>query len=69
MQLFRLPELLILHLKRFEFRLRHADILFHSAQVSLRNALWKDKINTPVTFPLEGLDLSNSLVSPKGFDG
>jgi ubiquitin C-terminal hydrolase len=42
MELWKLPNLLIVHLKRFEFK----------------HALRRDKLDTLVDFPLEGLDLS-----------
>ena len=42
MALWRLPNVLVVHLKRFEFR----------------NSFRRDKLNTFVDFPLEGLDMS-----------
>ena len=42
MELWRLPDVLVVHLKRFEFR----------------NVLRRDKLETFVDFPVEGLDMS-----------
>jgi ubiquitin carboxyl-terminal hydrolase 4/11/15 len=42
MKLWRLPNILVVHLKRFEFK----------------HSLRRDKLDTPVEFPLEGLDMS-----------
>jgi ubiquitin carboxyl-terminal hydrolase 4/11/15 len=42
MELWRLPNVLIVHLKRFEFK----------------HAMRRDKLDTLVDFPLEGLDMS-----------
>jgi len=46
--LWRLPDTLIIHLKRFNY-----------------NRQWRDKLDTPVQFPFEGLDLSNWVVNPE----
>lgn len=51
--LFSLPRVLIFHLKRF----RYAQSSFY---------LHRDKITTLVNFPVEGLDLSEYVVGPKG---
>ena len=42
MELWRLPNILVVHLKRFEFK----------------NVLRRDKLETLVNFPLDGLDMS-----------
>jgi ubiquitin carboxyl-terminal hydrolase 4/11/15 len=47
MELWRLPNVLVVHLKRFEFR----------------NVLRKDKLETSVRFPLDGLDMSEHCAS------
>jgi Ubiquitin carboxyl-terminal hydrolase len=47
MELWRLPNVLIVHLKRFEFK----------------HALRRDKLDTLVDFPLEGLDMSKHCAS------
>ena len=46
LELFRLPEILVIHLKRFQY-----------------NMYARDKIDTLVDFPLQGLDLSGSVKS------
>ena len=57
MTLWRLPNILVIHLKRFEFR----------------NALRREKLDTHVDFPLEGLDMNkycalSSTISKDGED-
>jgi ubiquitin carboxyl-terminal hydrolase 4/11/15 len=47
MELWKLPNILVVHLKRFEFK----------------HALRRDKLDTLVDFPLEGLDLSSHSAS------
>ncbi|KAJ2389508.1 hypothetical protein H4S02_002331 [Coemansia sp. RSA 2611] len=47
--LWRVPEILVVHLKRFQ----------HSRA-------WRDKIDAYVDFPLEGLDLTQSVAGPNG---
>ncbi|KAJ2487589.1 hypothetical protein IWW37_005186 [Coemansia sp. RSA 2050] len=47
--LWRVPEILVVHLKRFQ----------HSRA-------WRDKIDAFVDFPLEGLDLTQSVAGPNG---
>ena len=49
MELWRLPNVLIVHLKRFEFK----------------NALRRDKLDTFVDFPLDGLDMGNHCASTR----
>jgi ubiquitin C-terminal hydrolase len=49
MELWRLPNVLIVHLKRFEFK----------------NVLRRDKLDTLVDFPLEWLDMSNHCASDR----
>lgn len=53
MELWRLPNILVVHLKRFEFK----------------HALRRDKLDTLVDFPLEGLDMSVhcAVSSPSSF--
>lgn len=43
----RLPNILVVHLKRFRYQ-----------------GQWKDKLNTNVIFPIEGLDLSHLQLCP-----
>lgn len=52
MALWKAPEILVLHLKRFEYR----------------NVLWRDKLDTLVEFPLTGLDMGPYVLSeqPEG---
>ncbi len=54
MKLWRLPNILVVHLKRFEFK----------------HSLRRDKLDTLVDFPLEGLDMSThcSGLNPNGGD-
>lgn len=52
MELWRLPDVLVVHLKRFEFR----------------NVLRRDKLETFVDFPVEGLDMSKHCGSSQGSD-
>ena len=40
LDLWKVPEVLVVHLKRFSY-----------------SKYWRDKLDTPVDFPLEGLDL------------
>jgi ubiquitin carboxyl-terminal hydrolase 4/11/15 len=47
MELWRLPNVLVVHLKRFEFR----------------NVLRRDKLETSVQFPIDGLDMSEHCAS------
>ncbi|KAJ2907968.1 hypothetical protein GGI21_003354, partial [Coemansia aciculifera] len=47
--LWRIPEILVVHLKRFQ----------HSRA-------WRDKLDAFVDFPLEGLDLTQTVVGPNG---
>ncbi|KAJ2797448.1 hypothetical protein H4S07_005944, partial [Coemansia furcata] len=47
--LWRVPEILVVHLKRFQ----------HSRA-------WRDKLDALVDFPLEGLDLTQTVVGPNG---
>ncbi|KAJ2557444.1 hypothetical protein EV175_001349 [Coemansia sp. RSA 1933] len=49
LDLWRVPEILVVHLKRFQ----------HSRA-------WRDKIDTYVDFPLSDLDLTQTVVGPKG---
>ena len=49
MELWKLPNILIVHLKRFEFK----------------NALRRDKLDTLVSFPLDGLEMSSHLAPEK----
>jgi len=48
MQLWRLPNILIVHLKRFEFK----------PGLHMHFTVRRDKLDTTVNFPLEGLDMS-----------
>ncbi|KAI0209936.1 Ubiquitin carboxyl-terminal hydrolase 8 [Lamellibrachia satsuma] len=48
LDIWRLPPILLIHLKRFYMQ-----------------GMWRDKINTYVDFPLEGLDLSQCLLGPQ----
>jgi len=49
MELWKLPNILVIHLKRFEFK----------------NSLRRDKLDTSVDFPLEGLDMSRHCASTR----
>ncbi len=44
-----MPKILVVHLKRFSYA----------------NRLWRDKIDTVVDFPLNGLDLSSYVQGPQ----
>lgn len=46
LEIWKLPEILIIHLKRFSY-----------------NSYFRDKLSTEVDFPLEGLDLSDYVLS------
>jgi ubiquitin carboxyl-terminal hydrolase 4/11/15 len=46
--LWKLPKILIIQLKRFSYRNKH----------------WREKIETQVQFPLEGLDLTEHVLGP-----
>jgi hypothetical protein len=48
--LWRLPPVLVVHLKRFSFK----------------NKYWRDKLDTFVDFPLEGLDMTPRVLSLRG---
>ena len=53
LSLWRLPEYLVVHLKRF----------------SWKNVLWREKLGFEVSFPLEGLDLGQYLPQEVARDG
>ena len=52
MELWRLPDILVVHLKRFEFK----------------HTLRRDKLDTLVSFPLDGLDMSKHCASTQSGD-
>ena len=52
MELWRLPNILVVHLKRFEFK----------------HILRRDKLDTPVDFPLDGLDMTKHCASARAAD-
>jgi len=68
--LWKLPELLVVHLKRFSYT-RFVQV-YHVVErcddadgcVSVADRVWRDKIDTFVDFPIDGLDLSGFCSNP-----